>query len=764
MSAIVGSRRAIEFSSSRNIAIALSLFIAVIAANSSAQPNDSVIEFGDDTSTWANDLECDDPRFVGAGMASTLVDSDRLHDASDCRRLFNEGSIQLIAANQAANNAAVDFGDNYSIWAFDGQCDDPRFAGRSMAPLLVDIDMFHDAADCRELFDGGSIRLLPGSNLILGGRFERGSLRAGDATRSNGSYSDRYTFIADRGDATIIDLRSGEFDTFLLVRAPGGEELSNDDYEASVSRSLLSIPRTDTGIYEVIVSSYSQGEVGGYTLEITTDDRPLASLNQQISGVLLDEDLTFSTGEYYDSYEFEGRPGQLVALDLRSDDFDTYLVLRQPNGEQLINDDTDSSNSRIETLLREAGRYEVIVSSFGSEETGEYRLTIEQSSTPSTRATTAEILTPLQLGDSITGSLAGSDSLSGENEYQDRYSFTGNSGESIVVDLTSSNFDTVLSLQTPSGELLENDDYEGSSDRSMLQLTLQEAGRYRVLVSSYNRGETGNYTLAIRAGANIAGATTELVSAAQIYGIFAGIADYPGSGHDLLLTDQDAIRARDALISGAGMNPANAYTLLNADATNARFRAALASINADIGPDDTLVIFYSGHGDRVPRAAGPSNTDPDGMDETIELYDGPVLDDELAALLDNSNASKILLVLDSCFSGGFSKDIISRPGRMGLFSSEEDLTSQLANKFQAGGYLSVFFDEAIREGLADRDQNGEITAIELSQYLHGRYRADVKSLGRTSYVRTTGPQAAYQHLVIDRGGIEPSKVLFSRNQ
>ena len=108
------------------------------------------------------------------------------------------------------------------------------------------------------------------------------------------------------------------------------------------------------------------------------------------------------------------------------------------------------------------------------------------------------------------------------------------------------------------------------------------------------------------------------------------------------------------------------------------------------------------------------------MDETIELYDGPMLDDELAAIHDNSNAGTILLVMDSCFSGGFSKDIVSQPGRMGLFSSEEDVTSQVAFKFQAGGYLSVFFDEAIREGYADRDDNGEVTAIELSQYLHGR--------------------------------------------
>ncbi|PCI73832.1 MAG: hypothetical protein COB20_15775 [SAR86 cluster bacterium] len=756
---LVETDRAHDASDCRTLYIAGSIYLL----DSNSATSNASIDFGDDSSTWSNDGQCDDPRFVGEGMASTLLESDRLHDASDCRDLFLALSISLIGGSIPDNNGGVDFGDNSSTWAFDGQCDDPRFAGRGMSALLLDTDMFHDAEDCRELVEMDSIRLLPGSNVVIGGRFERGSLRAGDDTRMNGSYSDSYTFIADRGDSTIVDLRSGEFDTFLTVRAPNGEEFTNDDYEASFDRSLVSIPRTETGVYEVIVSSYAEAETGGYTLEFTTDERPLESLNRQINGVLVFEDDAFTDGEYYDSYDFEGRPGQSVTLDLRSDDFDTYLILRQPNGEALANDDTDGSNSRIEVILSEAGNYEVVVSSFAGGETGEYRLNIAEITDQSGGASSEVATVSLRLGDSVTGDLVDGDQVSENDGFQDSYFFTGNSGETIVVDLTATDFDTVLSLQTPAGELFENDDYQGSTDQSQLQLTLQESGRYRILVSSYSSGETGGYQLAVRPADAPQSVSTTAAIGSQVYGIFAGIADYPGTGNDLDLTDQDAIRARDALIAGAGMNPDNAYTLLNDNATGENFRAALDSINADIGADDTLVIFYSGHGDRVPRADGPNSSDPDGMDETIELYDGPMLDDELAALLDNSNAGTILLVMDSCFSGGFSKDIISRPGRMGLFSSEEDVTSQVAFKFQAGGYLSVFFDEAIREGYADRDENGEVTAIELSQYLHGRYRADVKSLGTSSYVRTSGPQSAYQHLVVDRGGVGPYSVLFNRN-
>jgi len=463
------------------------------------------------------------------------------------------------------------------------------------------------------------------------------------------------------------------------------------------------------------VSSFAQGESGGYTLEISTDDSPLESLNQQISGVLIDEDSTFTGGEYYDNYELEGRPGQSITLDLRSDEFDTYLILRQPNGEELTNDDTDGSNSRIEATLPEAGSYEVVVSSFAGGETGEYQLNITEINDPGRGAATEVATNNLRIGDSVSGDLGSGDHLAENYEFRDSFYFNGNSGEALVLDLIASDFDTVLSLQTPTGELLENDDFQGSTDQSQIQLTLQESGRYRILVSSYTSGETGDYQLSIRPVAAESVASSAAFGS-QVYGIFAGIADYPGEGNDLDLTDQDAIRARDALIAGAGMDERNAYTLLNEDATGANFRTALNNINADIGADDTLVIFYSGHGNRVPRAAGPNSSDPDGLDETIELYDGAMRDDDLAALLDGSKAGKILLVLDSCFSGGFSKDIISQPGRMGLFSSEEDVTSQVAFKFQAGGYLSVFFAEAIREGYADRDGNGEVTALELSQF------------------------------------------------
>lgn len=254
-----------------NSLLTAGILLFALATNGHAQSDITAIDFGDDASTWANDQECDDPRFAGDGIALTLAESDRMHDASDCRSLFEAGSIYLIE-DAAPIDAGVDFGDNVSDGAFDEKCNDPRFAGRGMASPLLDTDMFHDAQDCRTLFEQGSIRLLPGSTMVLSGRLERGRLGFGDDTRNNGSYSDSFRIVANRGDSLVADLRSGEFDTLLIVRPTRGEEISNDDFEGSSSRSQVTIPRMETGFYEIIVSSTSPAASGAYTLWITKDD------------------------------------------------------------------------------------------------------------------------------------------------------------------------------------------------------------------------------------------------------------------------------------------------------------------------------------------------------------------------------------------------------------------------------------------------------------------------------------------------------------
>lgn len=67
-----------------------------------------------------------------------------------------------------------------------------------------------------------------------------------------------------------------------------------------------------------------------------------------------------------DSYSFEGEMGQIMTIELRSEEFDPMLVLKGPDGQVLTsNDDYGSTlNSTIVIELKESGTYSVVASSF----------------------------------------------------------------------------------------------------------------------------------------------------------------------------------------------------------------------------------------------------------------------------------------------------------------------------------------------------------------------------------------------------------------
>lgn len=128
----------------------------------------TAIDFGDDNGDWANDNECDDKRFIGAGMTATvLLDEDIGHDATDCRTAYEAGTLQLrsAAAPQAlaaapVSGGAIDFGDDNGDWANDNECDDKRFTGPGMTTTpLLDADVGHDATDCRRAYEAGNLQL-----------------------------------------------------------------------------------------------------------------------------------------------------------------------------------------------------------------------------------------------------------------------------------------------------------------------------------------------------------------------------------------------------------------------------------------------------------------------------------------------------------------------------------------------------------------------------------------------------------------------------
>ena len=153
-------------------------------------------------------------------------------------------------------------------------------------------------------------------------------------------------------------------------------------------------------------------------------------------GTLGAGDTQLQTGEYYDTYQFEGRSGQRVVFDLTASAFDPYLMVVAPSGDKKENDDFNESNSRsrLELALEETGTYRVIVTSYKKDEAGAYELHIEGGGSGAVAA---------QPGvRTESGRLAAGDTTLRTGEYRDGFTFDGRRGQMVTVDLRSTTFDT----------------------------------------------------------------------------------------------------------------------------------------------------------------------------------------------------------------------------------------------------------------------------------------------------------------------------------
>ena len=356
----------------------------------------------------------------------------------------------------------------------------------------------------------------------------------------------------------------------------------------------------------------------------------------------------------------------------------------------------------------------------------------------------------MRIGDERNGELVERDTRLSSGEYADEYRFRGRRGQRVAIELGSEAFDTYAILIRPDGTQIDNDDRgEGDETDSRIETALPADGEYRILVTSYRPGEAGRYRLDLRESAGTPGQAST-PAGGRVFALLVGVSDYDGRLNDLPDTDNDAKGLAEQL-ARAGVLHGDSVILTNSDATRPAVEAALARIAARAGPDDTFLFFFSGHGDRV--AALPGTRELDGRSETIELADGALSDRDLARMLGTMRTRLSLVALDSCFSGGFD-DVVSRPNVMGLFSSDEDLTSQVASEHGAGGYLSHFLRAGLG-GEADMDGDSMLTAGELGAYLQRAFREQGEIPASTR-----DGLANYQNLVVERGGVRVDDIIF----
>jgi serine protease Do len=201
----------------------------------------------------------------------------------------------------------------------------------------------------------------------------------------------------------------------------------------------------------------------------------------------------------FDAYRFSGRAGQSVSLAMSSQDFDSYLILLDADGNSVAFDDDSGGgyDALIQTTLPTSGDYLLLANTYESGQSGSYRLQLS-SGTGNVAATPPSASGTLNIQRS--GSLDDSDNtLPSDGSLFDAYEFSGRAGQTVEIRLTSTEFDTYLILVDESGASIDqNDDASNTTTNSFLRVTLPQTGRYSVYVNSYDATGRGTYNLIIR--------------------------------------------------------------------------------------------------------------------------------------------------------------------------------------------------------------------------------------------------------------------------
>jgi hypothetical protein len=178
-------------------------------------------------------------------------------------------------------------------------------------------------------------------------------------------------------------------------------------------------------------------------------------------------------------------PDTAYTISLSSDDFDTYLLILDANGQIIAENDDGGTgtNSQVSPFRpAAAGTYTIRATSF--------RAQVDDNATDSGMFTlnVSEVeYSVIDYGETINGNL---------DEGVAVYTFTGNAGDTVIIQVQSEAFDSTLALMDGDNELSYNDDSGDGTNSLIGPYELQQDGLYTIQVESFYGGDpTGEFTL-----------------------------------------------------------------------------------------------------------------------------------------------------------------------------------------------------------------------------------------------------------------------------
>lgn len=205
----------------------------------------------------------------------------------------------------------------------------------------------------------------------------------------------------------------------------------------------------------------------------------------------------------------------------------------------------------------------------------------------------------------------------------------------------------------------------------------------------------------------------------ETYAVIVGVSDYMDDRLDLSVAADDGL-AVARWLHEEGFPPVMAekmVLLLDHDATKNNIAAALDWVAAKATSKDRIIFYFSGHG--APEGLAPA-------DYTIEGGGNMLSHGLIKTILRKSESRQVLLLVDACHSQGSESaiyigavsDLLNGYVNSGFSIVSSSTIDQSSYEFAESGlsYFTHYFLQGIREGYADKDQDGIITIWEAYEY------------------------------------------------
>ncbi len=238
----------------------------------------------------------------------------------------------------------------------------------------------------------------------------------------------------------------------------------------------------------------------------------------------------------------------------------------------------------------------------------------------------------------------------------------------------------------------------------------------------------------------------DLLKEGKRYAILVGVNEYAHANQvppirPLRFAASDARDLATLLIQKGGYSTEGLQLLVNEQATRVSLYGALRALRDSVREEDTVLLFFSGHGTIGTGRDGLSHYYLVPHDGRASDLDGTAIrDDVLEELVGQLPAKKVVVLLDACHSGGLGDQRVkgfanpadrtaptsrtfmeSSEGRVVMAASRPDQVSVEDDQVQHGVFTH-FLLEALG-GKADFDRDGTVTVLETYQYVSSEVRA-----------------------------------------